>query len=183
MQKQMGRAKITIKWIPRDTSGNMTFMKRKKGLKKKVEELSILCGVEVCMVCFGPQMDQQTASDHPHVWPGKSKALEIVERYRSLSKEEQENKKLDNSSFLEQRIKKLKVELSIKRKENRELEMESVYPWDSCLNFFTDEQLKDLVDYIDIRLETVYDRINFLSRHEREIYNGVESDMVGFCSF
>lgn len=178
-EKQMGRAKIPIKWIPRDTSRNMTFMKRKKGLKKKVEELSILCGVEACMVCFG-QMDQQNASDHPDVWPGKSKALEIVERYRSLSKEEQEKKKLDNSSFLEQRIKKLKVELSIKRKENTELEMEALYPWDTYLNFFTDEQLRDLVDYIDIKLENVHDRISFLTRQEYEISNGViaESDMV-----
>lgn len=152
-------------------------MKRKKGLEKKVKELSILCGVEACMVCFGPQMDQQTTSDYPDVWPGKSKALEIVERYRNLSKEEQAKKKLDNSSFLEQRIKKLKVELSAKRKENRELEMEAVYSWDACLNYFTIDQLKDLVDYIDIRLETANERMNFLSRDEREISNGARQQM------
>lgn len=130
------------------------------------------------MVCFGPQMDQQTTSDHHDVWPGKSKALEIVERYRNLSKEEQDKKKLDNTSFLEQRIKKLKVELSTKRKENRDLDMEAVYPRDTCLNFFSAEQLRDLVDYIDIRLEAVHERINFLSRDKHEISNGAESDII-----
>jgi len=79
----------------------MTFKKRNKELEKKVKELSILCVVEACMLCFGPQMDQKTTSDHPDVWPGKSKSLEIVERYRNLSKEDQDKKKLDNTSFLE----------------------------------------------------------------------------------
>jgi len=46
-------------------------------------------------------MDQPTTSNHLDVWPEKSKDLEIVERYRNLSKEEQDKKKLDNTSFLD----------------------------------------------------------------------------------
>nr|QWX93789.1 MADS-box protein 50 [Cunninghamia lanceolata] len=166
----MGRAKIPIKWIPRDTSRNLTFLKRKRGLRKKVEELSILCGVEACMVCFGPQTDQQTSQDqHPDVWPNMSKALEVIERYKRLSKEEQDKKKLDNSSFLEQRIKKLRFELNMKRKENKDLEMDIMYPcWDSCLNDLSVEKLRDLLEYINVKLDAVQDRINFLTRQEHE---------------
>lgn len=167
----MGRAKFPIKWsIPKDTSRNVTFLKRKRGLRKKVEELSILCGVEACMVCFGPQTDQQTSQDQPpDVWPNTSKALEIIERYRRLSKEEQDKKKLDNSCFLEQRIKKLGFELNMRRKENKDLEMDIMYPCsDNCLNDLRVEKLRDLFEYVDVKLEAVQDRINFLTRQENE---------------
>nr|QWX93792.1 MADS-box protein 53 [Cunninghamia lanceolata] len=159
----MGRAKIPIKWISKETSRNVTFLKRKRGLIKKVEELSILCGVEACMVCFGPQ-DQ-----HPDVWPNISKGLELIERYRSLSKEEQDKKKLDNSSFLEQRIKKLGHELDIQRKENKDHEREIMYPcWDNCLNDLSVENLRDLLEYINVKIEAVHDLKNFLTRQEHE---------------
>eukprot|EP01018_Ginkgo_biloba_P003881 Gb_38883 [translate_table: standard] len=169
----MGRAKIPIKWIPKETSRNVTFMKRKKGLKKKVEELGILCGVEACMVCFGPQITDQPSD--PDVWPGMPKALQVIDRYKSLSKEEQDKKKLDNSSFLEQRIKKLRVELAMKKKENRELEIDTLYPsWDNRLNYFSVEKLRELLDYIDARLAAVHDRIGFLSRQEQDVENTMQ---------
>nr|QWX93795.1 MADS-box protein 56 [Cunninghamia lanceolata] len=146
------------------------FLKRKRGLIKKVEELSILCGVEVYMICFGPETDQQTYQDqHPDVWPNISKGLELIQRYRRLSKEEQDKKKLDNSSFLEQRIKKLRLELNIRRKENKDHARDIMYPcWDNCLNDLSVENLRDLLEYINVKLEAVHDRINFLTRQEHE---------------
>ncbi|XP_057858498.1 agamous-like MADS-box protein AGL17 [Cryptomeria japonica] len=165
----MGRAKIPIKWIPKDTSRNVSFIKRKRGLRKKIEELSILCGVDACMVCYGPHShtDQHTSSSSPDVWPDISKALEVIDRYRRLSKEEQDKKKLDNSTFLEQRIKKLRSELNLTRKESKDLEMDILYPcWDNCLNDLGVEKLRDLLEYIDVKLEAVQSRINFLTRQQ-----------------
>nr|QWX93791.1 MADS-box protein 52 [Cunninghamia lanceolata] len=159
----MGRAKIPIKWISKETSRNVTFLKRKRGLIKKVEELSILCGVEACMVCSGPQ-DQ-----HPDVWPNISKGLELIERYRKLSKEEQDKKKLDNSSFLEQRIKKIGLELNIQRKEIKEQAREIMYPcWDNCLNDLSVENFRDFLEYINVKIEAVHGRINFVTRQEHK---------------
>nr|QWX93794.1 MADS-box protein 55 [Cunninghamia lanceolata] len=180
----MGRAKIPIKWISKDASRNLTFLKRKKGLKKKVEELSVLCGIDACMVCFGNKTDQQTCQEqHLDVWPSMSKALEVIERYRRLSKDEQNKKKLDNSSFLQQRINKLKFELNMKRKEKINLEMGTMYPcWDNSLNYLSVEKLRDLMEYIDVKLEAVGDRINLLTRQEHEIYQNVaaENNIVPF---
>nr|QWX93793.1 MADS-box protein 54 [Cunninghamia lanceolata] len=170
----MGRAKIPIKWISKDASRNLTFLKRKKGLKKKVEELSVLCGIDACMVCFGTKKDQQTSQEqHLDVWPSMSKALEVIERYRRLSKDEQNKKKLDNSSFLQQRINKLKFELNMKRKEKRDL----MYPcWNNSLNYLSVEKLRDLTEYIDAKLEDVGDRINLPTRQEHEISQNVDAE-------
>ncbi|GLJ08230.1 hypothetical protein SUGI_0084520 [Cryptomeria japonica] len=122
------------------------------------------------MICFGPHTDQQTSQDKiPDVWPNISKALEVIERYRRLSKEEQDKKKLDNSSFLEQRIRKLRFELNMKRKENKDLEMDIICShWDSYLNDLSVEKLRELLEYIDVKLEVIQDRIDFLTRQDHE---------------
>ncbi|KAJ7569202.1 hypothetical protein O6H91_01G066300 [Diphasiastrum complanatum] len=54
--KIMGLARIPIPWIKSDAPRQVTYTKRRKGLKKKIEELAILCGVEASMICYGPQL-------------------------------------------------------------------------------------------------------------------------------
>jgi len=46
----MGRRKVSMGLIPNRRVRADTFGKRKKGLKKKAEELSVLCGVDVALV-------------------------------------------------------------------------------------------------------------------------------------
>jgi len=46
------------------------------------------------------------------------------------------------------------------------------------LNFFTIEKLRDILDYIDIRLEIEPEKMQFLIRGKCEISNGYESDMI-----
>ena len=48
----MGRKKIEIKKIANDRARQVTFTKRKGGLLKKAEELSILCNSEVFIAIF-----------------------------------------------------------------------------------------------------------------------------------
>uniref|UniRef100_A0A0D9VKL6 Uncharacterized protein n=1 Tax=Leersia perrieri TaxID=77586 RepID=A0A0D9VKL6_9ORYZ len=48
----MGRGKIVIRRIDNSTSRQVTFSKRRNGLLKKAEELSILCDAEVGLVIF-----------------------------------------------------------------------------------------------------------------------------------
>lgn len=48
----MAREKIKIKKIDNVTARQVTFSKRRRGLFKKAEELSVLCDVEVALIIF-----------------------------------------------------------------------------------------------------------------------------------
>ena len=48
----MAREKIKIKKIDNVTARQVTFSKRRRGLIKKAEELSVLCDAEVALIIF-----------------------------------------------------------------------------------------------------------------------------------
>ena len=50
----MAREKVEVTRKPTANKRQGTFTKRKKGLMKKVKELSILCGVQVALLAFSP---------------------------------------------------------------------------------------------------------------------------------
>ncbi|XP_061352951.1 agamous-like MADS-box protein AGL29 [Gastrolobium bilobum] len=50
----MGRRKIEIAMVKDTNTRQVTFSKRRTGLFKKANELSILCGAEVAIVVFSP---------------------------------------------------------------------------------------------------------------------------------
>lgn len=48
----MARAKIKIRKIDNITARQVTFSKRRRGLLKKAEELSVLCDADVALIIF-----------------------------------------------------------------------------------------------------------------------------------
>ncbi|KAI3950536.1 hypothetical protein MKW92_032525 [Papaver armeniacum] len=48
----MGKRKIEIKYIENKTNRRATYSKRKKGILKKANELSLLCDAQVCLIMF-----------------------------------------------------------------------------------------------------------------------------------
>lgn len=48
----MAREKIKIKKIDNITARQVTFSKRRRGLFKKAQELSVLCDAEVSLIVF-----------------------------------------------------------------------------------------------------------------------------------
>ncbi|KAJ1283671.1 hypothetical protein BS78_03G146500 [Paspalum vaginatum] len=82
----MGRRKVSMGLIPGRAARISRFAKRKAGLKKKAEELSILCGVDVALVVAAPDGDgdgspSAAAAD---VWESRAG---VLARYRALSPE------------------------------------------------------------------------------------------------
>ncbi|KAJ3679379.1 hypothetical protein LUZ60_017390 [Juncus effusus] len=53
-KQSMGRQKIEISPIEKEESRQVTFSKRKGGLFKKANELSILCGANIAVIVFSP---------------------------------------------------------------------------------------------------------------------------------
>jgi len=65
-ERIMGRRKIEIEIVKDPNTRQVTFSKRRTGLFKKANELSILCGAEVAIVVFSPG-DRPYSFGHPGV--------------------------------------------------------------------------------------------------------------------
>ncbi|KAI9177945.1 hypothetical protein LWI28_020931 [Acer negundo] len=72
----MTRKKVMkLCYIANDSTRKVTFNKRKKGLLKKVSELSILCGIDACAIVYSPYNNQ------PDVWPSHHEVQRIVSQF------------------------------------------------------------------------------------------------------
>ncbi|GLJ26922.1 hypothetical protein SUGI_0526930 [Cryptomeria japonica] len=74
----MGRGKIEIKKIEKPSNRHVTFSKRRLGLAKKAQELSILCSADVGLVIFS---DNGKLFTHPE---SSCQLDRILERYHSM---------------------------------------------------------------------------------------------------
>lgn len=116
----MTRKKVKLAYITNDSARKATFKKRKKGLLKKVSELSTLCGIETCAIIYSPYEAQ------PEVWPSPLGAQRAIARLKMMPEADQSKKMVNQESFLRQRITKAQEQLKKQQRENREKEMTQV---------------------------------------------------------
>ncbi|XP_058083550.1 agamous-like MADS-box protein AGL80 [Magnolia sinica] len=158
----MARKKVKLAWIANDSSRKATFKKRKKGLIKKVRELSTLCGVPACAIIYGPQSSQPL-----EVWPTSADAVDVIMRFKSLPEMEQSKKMINQEGFLRQRLAKLKEQLKRQEKENREAEAR-VLMYESLagkgLHGACMEDLNKLRWLVESKIKSVQERIEVLRR-------------------
>ncbi|KAG0470395.1 hypothetical protein HPP92_016507 [Vanilla planifolia] len=112
----MARKKVKLEWIPNDAARRATFKKRRKGLLKKVAEISTLCDVKACLVVYGP------CDPNPEVWPSPQEATRVLAKLRRLPEMEQNKKMMNQEGFMRHRIAKLEEQLRKQDRDNRELE-------------------------------------------------------------
>ncbi|KAG2333173.1 hypothetical protein Bca52824_004353 [Brassica carinata] len=63
-----------------------TYRKRKECLFKKANEFSTLCGVNTCLIVYGPTRAGDERIDHPELWPkDERKVREIITKYRDTA--------------------------------------------------------------------------------------------------
>ncbi|KDP23329.1 hypothetical protein JCGZ_23162 [Jatropha curcas] len=116
----MTRKKVKLAFITNDSARKATYKKRKKGLMKKVSELSTLCGIDACAIIYSPYDSQ------PEVWPSPSGVQQVLSQFKNMPEMEQSKKMVTQESFTRQRISKISEQLKKQRKDNRELEMTQV---------------------------------------------------------
>ncbi|XP_021898922.1 agamous-like MADS-box protein AGL80 [Carica papaya] len=116
----MTRKKVKLAYITNDSARKATFKKRKKGLMKKVSELSTLCDVKACAIIFSPYDSQ------PEVWPSLIGAQRVISDFKRMPEMEQSKKMVNQESFLRQQITKATDQLKKQRKDNREKEITHV---------------------------------------------------------
>ncbi|XP_071695264.1 agamous-like MADS-box protein AGL80 [Rutidosis leptorrhynchoides] len=116
----MTRKKVKLEFIDDDSKRKATFKKRKKGLMKKVNELSTLCGIDACAIIYSPYEPQ------PEVWPNNIGVQRVLAQFKRMPEMEQSKKMVNQDSFIRQRITKTNDQLKKLIKENRDKEMTEV---------------------------------------------------------
>ncbi|KAE8652877.1 hypothetical protein Csa_013025 [Cucumis sativus] len=116
----MTRKKVKLAYITNDASRKATFKKRKKGLLKKLAELTTLCGIEACAIIFNPSNSQ------PDLWPSTLGLQKVLSKFKSLPEMEQCKKMVNQETFLRDRIAKAADQLKKLQRENREKEITRV---------------------------------------------------------
>ncbi|KAL0919058.1 hypothetical protein M5K25_011126 [Dendrobium thyrsiflorum] len=155
----MARRKLKLAWISNEATRRATLKKRRKGLLKKLKELSILCDVSACAILYSPNEPQ------PEVWPSAPEATGILSRFRAMPEMEQSKKMMNQESFLSQRVTKLQDQLRRQDRENRELESAALLR--ECMagasvNNLRIEELASLAWLFNLKTKAVQDRIDHL---------------------
>ncbi|KAK4431045.1 Agamous-like MADS-box protein [Sesamum alatum] len=168
----MTRKKVKLAFITNDSARKATFKKRKKGLMKKVSELSTLCGIEACAVVYSPYDSQ------PEVWPDGRGAHRVLAQFKRMPEMEQSKKMVNQESFIRHRISKAADQLKKLQKENREKEITHLMY--QCLTGkglqgLGVAELNDMGWLLDQNLKEIYKRIEELKKGKGEApRNGVE---------
>ncbi|KAK8650038.1 hypothetical protein V6N13_139689 [Hibiscus sabdariffa] len=98
----MTRNRVKLTYITHHATRKATYNKRKKGLVKKMSEVSTLCGVEACVVIYPPASDSQ-----PEVWPSTATIHYMLSNFNAMSILEQSNRMMTQESLVRQRIAKV----------------------------------------------------------------------------
>ncbi|GAB2291781.1 hypothetical protein Dimus_026034 [Dionaea muscipula] len=161
----MGRAKLPMRFIEKEKTRNITFLKRKKGLKKKAYELSTLCDVPICIIIY-PNNNNNNNDDHNNnvakseaeIWPSSpQKVLDVLNRYILLPQEDQQRRALNLSDIL--RGKKKKAEQDLLKLQQKS--MATKYPtWHSVLAGLDKDQLIQMASDLDDKCRMISGMIN-----------------------
>ncbi|GFP80396.1 agamous-like mads-box protein agl80 [Phtheirospermum japonicum] len=157
----MTRKKVKLAFITNDSARKATFKKRKKGLMKKVSELSTLCGIDACAIVYSPYEAQ------PEVWPDGRGAQRVLAQFKRMPEMEQSKKMVNQESFIRNRITKAADQLKKLHKDNREKEMTHLMY--QCLtgkglHGLAVPELNDMGWLLDQNLKEIYKRIDGLKK-------------------
>ncbi|KAL2897209.1 Agamous-like MADS-box protein AGL80 [Bienertia sinuspersici] len=171
----MARRRVKLAFIENDSSRRVTYKKRVKGLVKKTQELSVLCGVDVCTIVYGPY-DQA-----PVVWPScEAEAQRIISAFKKKPEVDQSERRLDQETYMKQSVSKAQEKLMKLQRRTREIEMENLIS-DIFSGKLTLEQLPptnmgDLLWVIDDKLRSVEHRIRVGIENNENINPSASND-------
>ncbi|XP_073027596.1 agamous-like MADS-box protein AGL80 [Primulina eburnea] len=160
----MTRKKVKLSFITNDSSRKATYKKRKKGLMKKVSELSTLCGIDACAIVYSPY------ESTPDVWPADPRAAQrVIAQFRQVPEMEQSKKMVNQESFIRGRIAKAAEQIKKLQKDNREKEITHLMY--QCLTGkgvqgLAVPELNDMGWLLDQNLKEICKRIEMLKKEE-----------------
>ncbi|KAL1317883.1 hypothetical protein AAHE18_15G165200 [Arachis hypogaea] len=162
--QQMGRGRLSMELIQKEKARKTTFVKRKNGLMKKVDEFSTLCGVDVCLIIYGPNFDGQRPTK-PETWPQDTDQVRrIIQKYHNTTSD-RPPRIYDVEKYYRDRVKKVEGEISKVHKEKEKPKPKITYPtWDTSFNDLREDQLIMFAGILDSKIVSCNQRINMLKQ-------------------
>ncbi|KAK8650032.1 hypothetical protein V6N13_139683 [Hibiscus sabdariffa] len=157
----MTRNRVKLAYIANDAARKASYNKRKKGMLKKVNELSTLCGVETCAVIYSSASDSQ-----PEAWPSTETAHRMLSDFKALPTVEQSNRTMTQESLIKQMIAKTEERLKKVYEENRRMELTQIMfqiLGGKGLDIVKKEDLNDLRTLIDQNLRGIDIKLQMLN--------------------
>lgn len=108
---------MKLAFIVNDAARKVTYKKRMKGLLKKIDELSTLCGIEACAIVYGPYEPQ------PEIWPSPWGVQNVLSKFSMMPEMEQSKKMMNQETFMNQRVMKAKEQVKKQQKDNKQKEI------------------------------------------------------------
>ncbi|CAL5374591.1 unnamed protein product [Camellia sinensis] len=163
----MGKAKQNMELIRNDKTRYVIFQKRKKGLKKKTYELKTLCDVEVCLIIYGPKINDRPTDDQAEIWPPNPDVIQhLIDTYKNQSSEDRTRRTLGLSNFFEDRNQKIEDMLVKLRKKNNEARYST---WDDRYNGLSKEQLREFESVLEGKLQDVKAKVAFMKGIDQKL--------------
>lgn len=131
------------------------FCKRKTTLKKKAEELSKLCGVPVCLICFEPD---GTKID---TWPEDKKEVgDILVKYIYILNKDNIDLQLGFMDANNKNQDLVAKEESCKHEEEKKKKKKKMFEtWNTRLDYLPEESLHDILKFLEQKAEILEERI------------------------
>uniref|UniRef100_A0ACD5VNI5 Uncharacterized protein n=1 Tax=Avena sativa TaxID=4498 RepID=A0ACD5VNI5_AVESA len=164
----MARKKVTLQYIPNDSTRRGTFKKRRRGLMKKAGELSILCDVKACLVVYSE------GESVPEVFPSHPEALVILNHFKNMPELDQCKKMMNQEGFIRQRIEKLRDQVHKSGRDCRDREIKFLLHKAMMGNLpdlegLSIEELTSVGWKVEVLLKSIGDRITKI-RGYRSLY-------------
>ncbi|EOA39039.1 hypothetical protein CARUB_v10011611mg, partial [Capsella rubella] len=106
--------------IPDPTRRKASFKKRKRGIQKKLDEITTLCDVKACAVINSP------FEKNPVVWPSKEGIKEVVSEFQQVPEYKRYTYMVNLETYLKERIGKATESLRKLREENYESQLKQI---------------------------------------------------------
>ncbi|KAG2302036.1 hypothetical protein Bca52824_030687 [Brassica carinata] len=104
----MGRVKLKIKKLENTNGRQATFAKRKNGILKKANELSILCDIDLILLMFSPGGKASLCCGR------RSSIEEVIAKFSQVTPEERTKKKVESLETLKKTFLKLDHNVNIR---------------------------------------------------------------------
>ncbi|GAB4861458.1 hypothetical protein Ancab_036660 [Ancistrocladus abbreviatus] len=142
----MTRSAVKLQFIANEAARKASFRKRKAGLLKKLKELHILCGIDVCALIFS-EYDSKA-----EVWPSEKEACCVIDRLNRTPAAKRNNGALDRETFLRRSIQKTEEKLKRQKMMNQKLRMQNLVKQFSAGQI---PALPDTVEELNVLLDDV----------------------------
>ncbi|XP_010557756.1 PREDICTED: agamous-like MADS-box protein AGL82 [Tarenaya hassleriana] len=179
----MGRKMMRMERIAKEKTRVMTYRKRKACLLKKAREFSTLCGVDVCLIIYGPsrtavkaaaEEEEETVAE-PETWPTDgNKVHDIIGKYRDTASSSC-RKIFQVHDFLPERGKNNNTDSNKIRPKYR--------VWDEKLGGCSNEELFGILGRIEDKIRKAQGLVGFLEETKRQKRALAEANQQALCGY